>query len=91
MDDVIPVWNYCENELKGFLQHLYSYDRNLRFTLETETDGKIPSLDVVIIRIVNKLDFKVYRKPKHNNKYSKIIIYYYNNLPYSNMEVKSIK
>ena len=69
MDDIISVWNYGESELKGFLEHLNTYDRNLQFTLETERDGKIPFLDVLIIRSVNKLDFTVYRKPTHNNRY----------------------
>ena len=41
----------------------------MRFTLETAKDGKIPFLDVLIIRSVNKLDFTVYRKPMHNNRY----------------------
>ena len=41
----------------------------MQFTLETETDGKIPVLDVLIIRSVNKHDFTVYRKPTHNNRY----------------------
>ena len=38
-------------------------------SLGTETDGKMPFLDVLIIRSVNKLDFTVYRKPTHNNRY----------------------
>ena len=69
MNDVISVWNYGESELKGFLEHLNTYDRNLQFTLVTETDGKIPSLYVLIIGSVNKLDFTVYRKPTNNNRY----------------------
>ena len=69
MDDVISVWNYGKSELKSFLEHLNTYDINLQFTLETETDGKIPYLDVLIIRNVNKLNFTVYRKPTHNNRY----------------------
>ena len=39
---LISVRNYGESELKGFLEHLNTYDRNLQFTLETETDGKTP-------------------------------------------------
>ena len=42
--------------LKDFLEHFNTYDRNLQFTLETERDGKIPFLDVLIIRSVNKLE-----------------------------------
>ena len=60
MDDVISVWNHDESELKGFHKHLNAYYRNLQFTLETVTDGKIYILDVLTIRSVNKLDFTVY-------------------------------
>ena len=59
MDDVISVWNHGESELKGFLEYLNTYDRNLQVTLETETDGKNHFLDVLIIRRVSKLDFTV--------------------------------
>ena len=69
MDDVISVWNYGKSDLKGFLEHLDTYNRYLQFTLETKRDGKIPFLDVLIICSVNKLDFMVYRKPMHNNRY----------------------
>ena len=36
MDNVISYWDYEENELMGFLDHLNTYDRNLQFTLEIE-------------------------------------------------------
>ena len=67
MDDVISLWNYGEAELRGFLDHLYSYDRNLQFTLEVEIENKLPFLHVLIIRNADKLDFSIYRKPKKKN------------------------
>ena len=70
MDDVISVWNYGESERKGYLEHLNTYDRNLQFTLETETKGKIPFFRCIDNKqYLNKLDFTVYRKPTHNNRY----------------------
>ena len=69
MDDVISLWNYGENELRGFLDHLNTYDRNLQFTLEIENANKLPFLDVLIIRSIDKLDFTIYRKPTQNNRY----------------------
>jgi hypothetical protein len=69
MDDVISLWNYGENELKGFLDHLNTYDRNLQFTLEIEIANKIPFLDVLVIRSFDKLNFTIYRKPTQNNRY----------------------
>ena len=38
MDDVISLWNYGKAELRGFLDRLNTYDRNLQFTLEVEID-----------------------------------------------------
>ena len=67
MDDVISLWNYGEAELRGLLDHLNTYDRNLQFTLDVETENKLPFLDVLIIRNADKLDFNIYRKPTQNN------------------------
>ena len=69
MDDVISLWNYGETELRGFLDHLNTYDRNLQFTLEIEFENKLPFLDVLIIRNANNFDFTIYRKPTQNNRY----------------------
>ena len=69
MDDVILLWNYGEAELRGFLDHLNTYDRNLQFTLEVEIENKLPFLDVLIIRNADQLDFTIYRKPTQNNRY----------------------
>ena len=69
MDDVISLWNYGEAELRGFLDHLNTYDRNLQFTLEVEIENKLPFLDVLIIRNADELDFTIYRKPTQNNRY----------------------
>ena len=69
MNDVISLWNYGEAELRGFLDHLNTYDRNLQFTLEVEIENKLPFLDVLIIRNADKLDFTIYRKPTQNNRY----------------------
>ena len=69
MDNKIPLWSYSEIELRGFLDHLNTYDRNLQFTLEIEIENKLPILDVLIIRNTDKLDFIIYRKPTQNNRY----------------------
>ena len=69
MDDVISLWNYGENELKGFLDHLNTYDRNWQFTLEIEIANKTSFLDVLIIRNLDELSFTIYRKLTQNNRY----------------------
>ena len=37
--------------------------------METEDDGKIPFLDVLITRYGNRLSTSVYRKPTHTDRY----------------------
>ena len=61
MDDVISLWNYGKPELRDFLDHLNTYDRNLQFTLEVEIENKLPFSDVLIIRIADKLNFTIYQ------------------------------
>jgi len=62
----LELW---ENELRGFLDHLNTYDKNLQFTLEIEIGNKISFLDVLIIRILDELNFSIHRKPTQNNRY----------------------
>ena len=42
MDEIISVWNYGEEELKGFLEHLNFWGGHLKFTIELEEDNKLP-------------------------------------------------
>ena len=69
MDDIISVWNYGVEELKSFLEHLNFWRGDLKFAIELEEDNKFPFLDVLLLKIENSLDFKIYRKPSNNNKF----------------------
>ena len=69
MDNVIWLWNYGENQIRGFLDHFSTYDRNLQFILEIEIANKISLQDVLIIRNLDELHFTIYRKPTQNNRY----------------------
>lgn len=69
MDDIISVWDYGEEELKGFLEHLNCLGGDLKFTVELEENGKLPFLDVLLLKNQNSLDFKIYRKPTNNNRF----------------------
>ena len=55
--------------LKDFLAHLNSFDSNFQFTIELEDSGKLPFLDVLIIKNIPSLDFSIYRRPTHNDRY----------------------
>ena len=49
---------------KGFsLDHLNTYDRNIKFTWDIEIANKIAYLDVSIIHSIDKLIFTIDREP----------------------------
>ena len=50
MDDTFVIWSHCKEELNIFLKHINSVNRNIQFTMEMEQDGKLPLLDVLVIR-----------------------------------------
>ena len=60
MDNIISVWNYREEKLKGVLEHLNFWGDDLKFTTELEDDKKLPFLDVLLFKNENSLNFKIY-------------------------------
>ena len=69
VDDILSVWEHGQDSLRDFLAHLNSFDSNLQFTMELEDSGKLPFLDVLIIKTNPSLEFSIYRKPTHNDRY----------------------
>ena len=51
------------------LQHLNAQHPRMQFTMESETDNKLPFLDVLVQRENNTLTTSVYRKPTHTDQY----------------------
>ena len=52
------------------LQYLNSIEPSIQFTVERDTDGKLPFLDTCVQRTTEgKLETVVYRKPTHTDKY----------------------
>ena len=58
-----------KSQIEGFLEHLNNLGGELVFTIENETEKKLPFLDIWIHRRNNKLVFLIYRKPTNNNRY----------------------
>ena len=67
-DDVISA--VSQDEFVVLLQHLNSIEPSIQFTVERETDGKLPFLDTYVQRTTDgKFETVVYRKPIHAYKY----------------------
>ncbi|KAJ4448198.1 hypothetical protein ANN_10212 [Periplaneta americana] len=70
VDDTFVIWKHGRRTLEDFLLHLNSQHEQIQFTMETEKDGQLPFLDVLVYRQENgALGHKVYRKPTHTDRY----------------------
>ncbi|KAJ4432356.1 hypothetical protein ANN_20975 [Periplaneta americana] len=59
-----------ERSLMDFLTQLNSFHTQVQFTMETEKDGRLPFLDVMVQRRTDgTLGHDVYRKPTHTDRY----------------------
>ena len=61
-DDILLI--YPQNlDLHSIPDRLNNVEPSLKFTYEREYNYTLPFLDILFIRNINKLEFKVYRKP----------------------------
>lgn len=70
VDDVFTIFNKNQ-DLNNFLNQLNSFYPTIKFTYETESNSKLPFLDVLLTRNENSqlIDFDIYRKPTHTNRF----------------------
>ena len=69
VDDTFSLWPHGSEELGLFLDHINSIRPSIQFTMEVEDDGKIPFLDVLVVRNNGGIKTEVYRKPTHTDRY----------------------
>ena len=69
VDDTFVLWKHGMDRLQEFLTHLNSLRDSIEFTMEAESDGKLPFLDVLVTRNGNYLNTSIYRKPTHTDRY----------------------
>ncbi|MCP4458425.1 MAG: hypothetical protein GY816_10445, partial [Cytophagales bacterium] len=72
IDDIIVITK-SPTELQRFHQHMNNSCATLvttiNFTMEAEEGGSLPFLDISISRSANRLNFSVYRKKTHSDRY----------------------
>lgn len=56
-----------ETNPSTLLHTLNEIDSNIKFTMELESNNKLPYLDVLVIKKGNKLDTTIYKKPNIND------------------------
>ncbi|MCP4491667.1 MAG: hypothetical protein GY820_30830 [Gammaproteobacteria bacterium] len=69
IDDIILVTR-TEDDFDQFHHHINTSGGGpLEFTMEKEHDKSLPFLDITITRSENDLNFSIYRKPTHTDRY----------------------
>jgi hypothetical protein len=70
VDDTFVIRLLGPDKLRDFLHHLNSIHQSTQFTMETDSEGHLPFLDLDIYRRPDgSLGHKAYRKPTHTNLY----------------------
>jgi hypothetical protein len=54
VDDTFVIWPHGPDNLKDFLKHLNFIHQSIQFTIETETEGDLPFLDVGTSHILTR-------------------------------------
>ena len=62
VDDTYMIFK-SEAHVELFFNYLNMQHDNIKFTLEKESEGRIPFLDMLIERTDGRLDFSIFRKP----------------------------
>ena len=61
VDDIFCIMK-TKNDAESFLKFLNEQHPNIKFTLETEVEGKLPFLDILVQKQGNTLNTQIYRK-----------------------------
>ena len=69
VDDAFDICKHGDRELQGFLEHLNDQCAEIHFTMERESKGSIPFVDVYVKKEGSKPITSVYRMPNHTDHY----------------------
>ena len=68
IDDIFFIWTHGEDKLKTFLEHLESFDPNLKFSHESRKES-LPFLDLKVKLSKGKIDTDLYIKNTDTHQY----------------------
>jgi hypothetical protein len=70
-DDIFMIWPHVqENRTTSSFTSAAFISTNIQFTMEMETGGHIPILNIDVYRRLDSwLGYRIYRKPTHTNFY----------------------
>ena len=75
INDILLIYPQ-DLDLHSITDRLNNVEPSIKFTYELEYNSTLPFLDILLIRNINKLEFKVYRKPTSKNDH----IHFYSHL-----------
>ncbi|KAJ4437686.1 hypothetical protein ANN_17831 [Periplaneta americana] len=73
VDDTFVVWPHGQDKLQEFLQHLNSIHANIQFTMEVESEGSLPFLDIHIHRKADVAQHSIEKEHKILFDHTKVI------------------
>ena len=71
VDDTFSLFDGGETEALQFLARLNGLHPSLQFTMESEKEGKLPFLDVLVMRTLDRFTTTIYRKPTFTGLYTR--------------------
>ncbi|KAJ8941481.1 hypothetical protein NQ318_017866 [Aromia moschata] len=78
VDDTFIISPHGISSLTVFFEYLNTLHSNIKFTMETEKDGVLPFLDVLVKRTNNnKLAHGIYRKKTHTDRYQNAVSHHH--------------
>ena len=83
IDDILLIYPQ-DLDLHSIIYRLNNVEPSVKYTYELESNNTLPFLDILIIRNINKLEYKVYRKPTCKNEHT--YFYLHNNNDNNNTE-----
>ena len=77
IDDILLIYPQ-DLDFYSITDRLNNVEPSIKFTYESEYNSTQPFLDILLIRNINKLEFKVYRKPTWKNDHIHFYSHYNN-------------